>query len=40
MTYTTAVSRSEYRAALIRWIEDLKPSLYVTFVFNSPISPR
>ncbi|MGE4431819.1 MAG: hypothetical protein AB7E05_13870 [Sphingobium sp.] len=40
MTYTTAVARSEYRAALVRWIADFKPSLYVTFVFNSPISPR
>lgn len=40
MTYTTAIPRSEYRAALIRWIADFKPSLYVTFVFNSPISPR
>lgn len=40
MTYTTAVPRSEYRAALIRWIANLKPSLYVTFVFNSAISPR
>lgn len=38
MTYTTAVPRSEYRAALIRWIADFKPSLYVTFVFNSQIS--
>lgn len=40
MTYTTAVPHSEYRAALIRWIEEFKPSLYVTFVFNSPISTR
>lgn len=40
MTYTTAIPRSEYRAALIRWIADFKPSLFVTFVFNSPISPR
>lgn len=40
MTYTTAVPRSEYRAALIRWIEDFKPSVYLTFVFNSPISAR
>lgn len=40
MTYTTNIPRSEYRAALIRWIGEFKPSLYVTFVFNSVISAR
>ncbi len=36
----TPVARDDYRAALIRWIADLKPDLYVTFVFNAAISLR
>jgi hypothetical protein len=40
MSDTATEPRNEYRAALIQWIADFKPSLYVTFVFNSPISPR
>lgn len=36
----TPVARDDYRAALIGWIADLKPDLYVTFVFNTAISLR
>lgn len=36
----TPIARDDYRAALIRWIADLKPDLYVTFVFNTAMTLR
>jgi hypothetical protein len=38
MNYPTDIPRGEYRDALIRWIREFQPSLFVTFVFNCPIS--
>ncbi len=35
----TPPTRAEYRAECIRWMTEFEPSLFVTFVFNTQITP-